>query len=103
MLLERGGAGVSVGAAGGPQSRSVQGRPWMGCERSPRGASVTLENLPAEAAGPRPGACWPCRRSRGAGSGAEPYCFPLRPVLVLVPILSSCFLICIFFLHGHAE
>lgn len=29
--------------------------------------------------------------------GAEPYCFPLRPVLVLVPIHSSCFLICIFF------
>lgn len=33
----------------------------------------------------------------GASSRAGPYCFPLRPVLVLVPIHSSCFLICIFF------
>lgn len=31
----------------------------------------------------------------GASGGAQPYCFPLRPVLV--PIHSSCFLICIFF------
>lgn len=33
----------------------------------------------------------------GASFRAEPYCFPLRPVPVLAPTHSSCFLICIFF------
>lgn len=46
---------------------------------------------------PRPGSCWPRSAETPGQQRAEPYCFPLRPVLVLVPIHGSCFLICIFF------
>lgn len=57
-----------------------------------------MENLPSEALGPGGHALLALfGGDTGASSGAEPYCFPLRPVLVLVPIHSSCFLICIFF------
>ena len=85
---ERGGVGVRVG-----------------CDHGRSGASVTLETLPSEA-GQAPGALGLLTVFGGdarVSSRTEPYCFPLSPVLVLVPIHSSCFLICIFFLHGHAE
>lgn len=96
MFLERGGVGVGVPG----QLRALglwgdQGSLQIGCDHSWLGASATLENLLGSA-----GLVW---RGRQASSRAKPYCFPLRPVLVLVPIHSSCFLICIFFLHGHAE
>lgn len=84
--------GVSIpGRLGALSLWGIQGSLWTGCEHSRLGASVTLENL----LGPGPaGLVW---RRRRASSRAEPYCFPLRPVLVLVPIHSSCFLICILF------
>lgn len=85
------------GAAWGPQSRGVQGRLRRGCERSPWGASVTLENLPSEADGAQARGLLAVLAETPGQQRGEPYCFPLRPVLVLVPILSSCFLICIFF------
>lgn len=74
-------------------------------DHSRLGASVTLETLPSEAdqAPGAPDLLAVTGRDAGASSRAGPYCFPLRPVLVLVPIHRSCFLICIFFLHGHAE
>lgn len=98
MFLERGGVGVRVPGRLG--ALSLQGNQGIGCDRRRLGASVTLQILPLEADGPRgPGPAGHVLfgGDAGASSGAEPYCFPLRPVLVLVPIHSSCFLICIFF------
>lgn len=85
MFLERGGVGVRVpGQLGALSLWGNQG--------------VTLESLPSEAdrSRARDPLAWFGGDAR-VSSGAEPYCFPLRPVLVLVPIHSSCFLICIFF------
>lgn len=100
---ERGGFGVRVPGQLGVLS--LWGDPGVGCDHGRSGASVTLETLPSEA-GQAPGALGLLTVFGGdarVSSRTEPYCFPLSPVLVLVPIHSSCFLICIFFLHGHAE
>lgn len=99
MFLERSGVGVRVpGQLGALSLWGNQGSLRIGCDHSWLGASVTLENLPsaADRARARGPLAWFGGDAR-ASSGAEPYCFPLRPVLVLVPIHSSCFLICIFF------
>lgn len=79
---------------------AIRGYLWIGWDHSHLGASqawVTLENLPPKAGKAGLGCVgllwWRCQGLQWA----EPYCFPLRPVLVLVPIHSSCFLICIFF------
>lgn len=94
MFLELGGVGVRVPGRLG----AIEGRLRIGCVHGRLGASVTPGALPLEAAGPRTRRpCLAGTPGAGAGSGAESYCFPLRPVLVLVPIHSSCFLICIFF------
>ena len=101
---ERG--GVGVGVPGRLGVLSLWGDQGVGCDHGRSGASVILETLPSEAdqAPGAPGLLTVFGGDAGASSSrAEPYCFPLRPVLVLVPIHSSCFLICIFFLHGHAE
>ena len=104
MFLERG--GVGVGVPGRLGALSLRGNQGIGCDHRRLGASVMLDPLPLEADRPRglgPAGHVLFGGDAGASSGVEPYCFPLRPVLVLVPIHSSCFLICIFFLHGHAE
>lgn len=98
MFLERGGVGVSVpGQRGAFSLWGHQGSLRIGCDHNQLGASVLLENLPSEVDSPGPRPAGPVWRRRRGQQWAEPYCFPLRPVLVLVPIHSSCFLICIFF------
>lgn len=81
--------GVGVRVPG--QLGAIEGRLWIGRAHRQLGAR-SHGRLPARR---QPGT--PPGRDTGASFRAEPYCFPLRPVPVLAPTHSSCFLICIFF------